>query len=153
MRVSGRERTSSDEHPGDGKTGRRLLRLHEQASIPAHLPRKMGSDARQSLRLRRASLPFLSLAGGGQEPGRGGPHATRANRSGNKGQRAGHVGRQKRAKGRGPGQTENGKKEGRVLGTQKWAKGTGPDTRADRNRQRALGRQLTKQRAQLPGTW
>jgi len=39
---------------------------------------------------------------------------------------------------RADGKRGKNKKEGRVLGTQKWAKGTGPDTRADRNRQRAL---------------
>jgi len=111
-------------------------------------------------------LCHFSLAGGGQEAhwpggaeGARTPHGqtepakkgrqplTRADRSVSKGQRDGHGGRQKRAKGKRPrvhGQTENGKKEGR-----------GPDTRADRNRQRALGRQLTQQRVgtQVPGTW
>jgi hypothetical protein len=150
--------------------------LREQASTLAHLPRKMGSNARRSLRLRRGSLPLLARWRRPRSPlarrGRGGPHATRANRSGKKGQTAAHKGRQERVKraarrawgqteagkGKRPrahGQTENGKKEGRVLGKQKWAKGRGPDTRADRNRQRALGRQLTQQRVgtQVPGTW
>ncbi|CAM6035933.1 unnamed protein product [Sphagnum compactum] len=124
----------------------------KQASTPPHLPRKMGSNARQSLPLRRASLPLLAGWRRPRSPlaqGRGaeGPARHTGKQKRQNGQTAAHKGRQERVKraarrasgqteagkGKRPrahGQTENGKKEGRVLDTQKWAKGTGPDTRA-----------------------
>ncbi|CAK9860553.1 unnamed protein product [Sphagnum jensenii] len=101
----------------------------------------MGSNARQSLRLRRVSLPLLArwrrprspLAGGGGGQQRG-PHgqteaAKRADRSVSKGQRAGHGGRQKRAKGRGPGHTGRRKMGRKKKRAECWAHRNGQKAR------------------------
>ncbi|CAK9196599.1 unnamed protein product [Sphagnum troendelagicum] len=121
-------------------------------STPAHLPRKMGSNARQSLRFRRVSWPLLArwrrprspLAGGGGRGQQRGPHgqteaAKRADgrsqgqtgacqKGSEPGMEVDRNGQREEAPGtRADGKWEEKKKEGRVLGTQKWAKGTGLD--------------------------
>ncbi|KAH8947545.1 hypothetical protein BDL97_11G047800 [Sphagnum fallax] len=92
-------------------------------STPAHLPRKMGSNARQSLRLRRVSLPLLArwrrprsplAGGGGGGQGAEGPARHTGKQKRQKGQTAAHKGRQervKRAASRAWGQTEAGKEK------------------------------------------
>ncbi len=123
--------------------------MREQAKHP-------GPSAAENGQQRAAEFAFAtsffatsrSLAAAKKPTGRGPrtPHgqteaAKRADRPLTRAEsRAG--GRQKRAKGRGPGHTgirKMGKKRrGQSAGHTEMGKGTGPDTRADRNRQRAL---------------
>ncbi len=107
--MSERERTSSD---GKTELGRKD---GTAAAAIARASKHPGPSAAQNGQQRAAEFAFAfvfatslfatsrSLAAAkkptGPGGGRGGPHATRANRSVPKGQRAGHVGRQKRAKG------------------------------------------------------
>jgi hypothetical protein len=120
-------------------------------STPAHLPRKMGSNARQSLRLRRVSLPLLArwrrprspLAGGGGPPppgggGGGGGHGGRGARTPH-----GQTEAAKRADGRSQGQTgacQKGSEPGMGAdrsGQREEAPGTRADGKRGKNKKRA----------------
>lgn len=124
--MSERERTSSHGSPADGKTGRRLLRLREQAKHP-------GPSAAENGQQRAAQFAFAtsffatsrSLPGGGQEAHwPRAPHATRANRSGKKGRPAAQKGSEP-----GMGADRSGQREE--------APGTRADGKRGKNKKRA----------------